>query len=43
MRYRIGESPIDGGLTSTSADFITLTVWITLFIEVGFLVVGIKG
>ena len=43
MRYRIGEEPLDGAVTSASGDFVTLTVWITLFIGIGFVVAGIKG
>jgi hypothetical protein len=43
MRYRIDETTVDGALTATSAEFVTLTVWLTLFIGLGFVIVGIKG
>ena len=43
MRYRIDETTVDGAVTATSAEFVTLTVWLTLFIGLGFVVVGIKG
>jgi hypothetical protein len=43
MRYRIGEAPIEGAINTGSADFVTLTVWLTLFIGIGFLIVGVRA
>ncbi|MFT4582610.1 MAG: Na+-driven multidrug efflux pump [Gammaproteobacteria bacterium] len=42
MRYRIGEVPLESTYSGT-AEIVTLTVWLTLFIGIGFLVVGMKA
>ncbi len=42
MRYRVGETPLDGTYGG-SGDFVTLTVWLTLAIGIGFLVVGLRA
>ncbi len=42
MRYRADQVPVPGG-PQPSDDFVTLTVWMTLAIGIGFLIVGIRG
>ncbi|MDA0823329.1 MAG: hypothetical protein O3C28_13035 [Proteobacteria bacterium] len=42
MRYRIGEVPIESTYAGT-AEIVTVTVWLTLFIGIGFLLVGIRA
>ena len=42
MRYRLAE---DGSVAAaqSSADFVALTVWFTLFVGIGFVLAGVYG
>ncbi|MFT4562854.1 MAG: hypothetical protein ACI9BW_002603 [Gammaproteobacteria bacterium] len=42
MRYRIGEVPLESTYSGTG-EIVTITVWLTLFIGIGFFVVGMKA